>query len=144
MVVVCPETSGDAVADLTSKIMAMVAATPVLAMGSEVRISASAGSATLRRNQGHSELMEDVDLALYRCKNAGRGRGSGSQPGSVTGYQPFGATVVVPCAAEPPGGGGQLLRITHVSNRLHEGRPVPRALTQHSEARRPPGGRIAG
>jgi len=59
---------------LAEQALRKVAAHAVEARGETLRVTLSVGAATLYRNTGSDELLEDAEAALSRAKAAGRDR----------------------------------------------------------------------
>ena len=79
-----PGTSATGARKVCSALLADIANTPVLAPdGTEVRMTLSAGIASLGPGEDQSQLFERADEALYRAKSEGRNRALLSETSEV-------------------------------------------------------------
>ncbi|MHB8507836.1 MAG: GGDEF domain-containing protein [Candidatus Dormibacteria bacterium] len=117
-VIVCPRVDGDAAAQICRKLVAAVAARPLLVGEQEVHLSVSAGWATRLGTENSEELLRQADRCLYRAKQAGGSRSQG-RPDALS---------PAPASAAAPEGGSVEELIQLFAERLPE--PQGQVLVQ--------------
>jgi len=72
--IVLPHADGDGALAVATRVVASVAKSPVPLHGLVLRVTTSAGAASLEGNLSEAELVAAADKALYRAKAEGRNR----------------------------------------------------------------------